>query len=661
MAIYKKIKGKDVKVADVPITDHNQLDGRDAYGAHPISAIRNLPEKLTGLKTLSNTIRDNASRIGLRENEDGTLTFTDYNGQETTIQGGFMPDGETIELRETLDGDEKLTAIGLKTDNEILSGQDISSEFVNIKSVINAKGGYLDSYDFKKNTPTQQELTDYALQDIGIQDPAEIWDKTRVINLHNDKTWSWDLNSMTWSNLGNISIISDANNDGLHGLVTGSDADYMGSITSNGQIYINGLPELAAEVERDTEDITDLKSAVSTNTSNISNLQSTVSSHTSSISNLDTRVTNNSNNISSLQSAVSSEISNREAADTLLQQQLDGKVINNYSTSQTEAYSANYSNTNFTPISFTSKLYLNKTGSNTADLLTTKAEPSNDNIISVVSINQSFDWIDTSADLVLSRILPQNVELNNSNGYTFQLFFKTLGDDTVTFGARARYYDSVNDTWVYITSNQTFGSIDCSANDINTINFSLHFDSINGELSLPKNSNLVVEVFKKQNSATSLTTNYYCGVSEDNSNIYSYGQFIYNNSVLNTDQIADGAITYQKLDTNLQSDIDQIDTNASDISALESSKQDANLVFNNVTVSSGMWSSDLEYEDFAYKATIPLVNVTASMIPNAIFSYADSASGNYSTIVESYDGGVYIWGKSNDAIVIPIILVQKVM
>lgn len=50
MAIYKKIDGKDRQIANNSIITHNQLEGRDVYGAHKISAIRGLPEKLTLLK-----------------------------------------------------------------------------------------------------------------------------------------------------------------------------------------------------------------------------------------------------------------------------------------------------------------------------------------------------------------------------------------------------------------------------------------------------------------------------------------------------------------------------------------------------------------------------------------------------------------------------------
>ena len=189
-------------------------------------------------------IEESAKGITLTEQEidgqkTGKLIFTDYQDNELVVQGGYAPDKTTIILTEN----NNLQAKGLQTDNGYLSGNVI-------EEIITAKGGYLDSYNFGTSTPTQEQLTDYAIQNIGtITQASEIWDKTRVINLYDHHTWVWDLNSEWWSDLGDIGVISDANNDGLHGLVTGAPNDgnhlYMGNIDGNGQININGLPELA--------------------------------------------------------------------------------------------------------------------------------------------------------------------------------------------------------------------------------------------------------------------------------------------------------------------------------------------------------------------------------------------------------------------------------
>ena len=132
MSIIKKVNGKPIIIANKHLIDHSQLANREAYGAHPISAIRKLPEKLHGLKvederldtkinttkeTLQNQIaeteqninnsinnvEENARRIQLSDNypNDRQLIFTDYDGNATTFFSGYEPDYDTI----TLDND----------------------------------------------------------------------------------------------------------------------------------------------------------------------------------------------------------------------------------------------------------------------------------------------------------------------------------------------------------------------------------------------------------------------------------------------------------------------------------------------------------------------------------------------------------------------------
>jgi len=50
-------------------------------------------------------------------------------------------------------------------------------------------GGFLTAHDFGTDNPTQQMLTDYALSQIGGDDPLRIWHFTRVKNLFDDNIW----------------------------------------------------------------------------------------------------------------------------------------------------------------------------------------------------------------------------------------------------------------------------------------------------------------------------------------------------------------------------------------------------------------------------------------------------------------------------------------
>lgn len=153
MSIIKVIDGEKRVVANVSITDHSQLTGREAYGAHPISAIRKLPEKLhelkeacqildgkiaahdgevdtellnlrTELQQLTSEVQnviDNTKGISLVEDVEnkGKLTFTNYNGEVLNVQGGFLPDNTTLKLTEqdTLELKNKPDEQTIITDN----------------------------------------------------------------------------------------------------------------------------------------------------------------------------------------------------------------------------------------------------------------------------------------------------------------------------------------------------------------------------------------------------------------------------------------------------------------------------------------------------------------------------------------------------------------
>lgn len=217
------------------------------------SIIDNQEKEIEVNKTKIKEVESNASQINIVENADSTFTFTNYNGDIKTIQSGFLPDNDTLELKgnkltlkqihvdSSLEGkgtqedpllinidnttliknDEgKLEAISLKTDGESISGATIANELTELnkdvgdltsqlnndvdrldahndtqdeeikklQDITQGIGGYLNSYDFGKD-PTQDDLTNYALQQIGITDKNEIFDGTKVINLYDSHLW----------------------------------------------------------------------------------------------------------------------------------------------------------------------------------------------------------------------------------------------------------------------------------------------------------------------------------------------------------------------------------------------------------------------------------------------------------------------------------------
>ena len=110
-------------------------------------------------------------------------------------------------------------------------------------------GGYLNAYDFEKATPTQDELTNYALTQISNITKNKIFNQTKVKNLFDGNIWvltntpDSDPAVFEWANVG-TEYINIANNDGSQGIVTGSYEELEGFIDINGHITINNLDNM---------------------------------------------------------------------------------------------------------------------------------------------------------------------------------------------------------------------------------------------------------------------------------------------------------------------------------------------------------------------------------------------------------------------------------
>jgi hypothetical protein len=85
------------------------------------------------------------------------------------------------------------------------------------------------------------------------------------------------------------------------------------------------------------------------------------------------------------------------------------------------------------------------------------------------------------------------------------------------------------------------------------------------------------------------------------------------------------------------------------------------LQFNNVSVSVADFVADATYEDFPFRAAVSLEGVLNSMIPEIIFSLLDATSGLFSPVVESYNGGVYLYATDAPEadVTVPVIICWK--
>lgn len=193
MAIIRKIDGENQIVADKSIVSHEQLTGREAYGAHPISAIRKLPEKLHALKekdieqdnrllqaeTKVENLSDYADDInakldksieqskGIALAEDkqnkGKLLFTDYNGNKTSVQGGFLPDEDTL----SLNSNNEMIVKKIYTDNSTIIGDGV------IRSPLELKNKP-DELTIKTDTNKSQIYSGAIRDDSGLITPTDI-------------------------------------------------------------------------------------------------------------------------------------------------------------------------------------------------------------------------------------------------------------------------------------------------------------------------------------------------------------------------------------------------------------------------------------------------------------------------------------------------------
>lgn len=227
MSVIKNVDDQKTVIANKSVIDHSQLSNRNAYGAHSIDAIRKLPEKLTSLKNkdveLENKIDEEiANRVEadneLQQNIDqeaitraqedtnienkarridintiegtGQLEFINYDGETKYVQGGFLPDDNTIELTE-IEGNQKLTLKSVYVDGRTVIGTGARPFNINIENK-QIDSSTITSFDINTIQFIEgihslnmhiKNGTEVQLQYVGEQKTAHIW---KIVNI--DKT-----------------------------------------------------------------------------------------------------------------------------------------------------------------------------------------------------------------------------------------------------------------------------------------------------------------------------------------------------------------------------------------------------------------------------------------------------------------------------------------
>lgn len=70
------------------------------------------------------------------------------------------------------------------------------------------------------------------------------------------------------------------------------------------------------------------------------------------------------------------------------------------------------------------------------------------------------------------------------------------------------------------------------------------------------------------------------------------------------------------------------------------------LLFADVTVPVNAFVADNTYQDYPFRAAVPLENVLSAMIPSVAYSVAALTDNNFAPVAECYNGGVYIYADS---------------
>lgn len=232
-------------------------------------------------------------------------------------------------------------------------------------------------------------------------------------------------------------------------------------------------------------------------------------------------------------------------------------ALNDRSDSQKDTYSANYINNSFAPITFVSNLYASKVSDNTADLVNKAPALSADNVlISTATTNTDYNW--ASPDFIFTRDLEVSTTLTAQNSFALNLTFIINRNATISWGAKIKVSQDNGQSWTYISDNQSYGAISYETGIGNTAIFNVFTNAIQGTATYPIGTLLAIEIYKKQTSATALTTTVYCGVEVDNAGIYTYAQFNFSNVNIGTNQLEDGSVTKQKLEQSIQNTLDSV-------------------------------------------------------------------------------------------------------
>lgn len=262
-------------------------------------------ENSVNSKLLDFTERLNRIQFDIIHNEDNiSITYVNADGKlEYGSIKKVLPDDKTIKMDKdnklylnyvfdskdfkidkynnisnsglTLTNGKKLSADRLENDltNATDNVKSLTHRLDRVIQKLDTINGYVASNNFKKSNPSQDALTDFAISCLSSVNnelkESDLTPGTKIKNTYDDHIWVLNkiksndgLTTNKWEDFGSDNICV-AGNDGVHGLVTGSQDKFKGFIDIKGQISINGLEEelntIIASLTAITNDIHEYK------------------------------------------------------------------------------------------------------------------------------------------------------------------------------------------------------------------------------------------------------------------------------------------------------------------------------------------------------------------------------------------------------------------
>lgn len=198
---------------------------------------------------------------------------------------------------------------------------------------------------------------------------------------------------------------------------------------------------------------------------------------------------------------------------------------------------------------FLQNYYFARTGVLTANLVTDKPAPNDANYLATTTTNTTIDF-NSAQKLTISRVLLNDLEVSNQNAVGMSLAFAFNRNAQVEFAARVFVDD------VQVSQGQAFGLRAYNgSNDftnVNELTASIALDLIQGVQTFSAGQTIKIEIVTRQNATNTLNTRYFCGVSVSGIERNSFAKLDISNTVVNTNQIAAGAVTEPKLSPDVQ-------------------------------------------------------------------------------------------------------------